>query len=190
MGHTLRLKTPAGNLKVCDARGMSNPIIHPTTGRRKAGPATGNFGFTGDPDSRYSDPTRVTLSPEGALLARTGCVAVHLSPAAWAALAGKVKDAFNAQLKKGGQPAGRWRIQGETLLSEYLGKELFVLAWALEDAPEHSHATIVSAWLRLDPVERVWLFNQTARIPSGRGRGWRGALQLALSSAPPGEITC
>ena len=51
----------------------------------------------------------------------------------WNAIADDVRVEFNRRLKKEGLPAGRWKTGGNPL-ARLLGKELTLLAWAVEDA--------------------------------------------------------
>jgi hypothetical protein len=69
-----------------------------------------------------------------------------------------------------------------------LGKELTVLAWAIEDAGPSTVSTAIANWQGLAPKERWWLYTMTAAATgnylAGRGRGWRKALRYALTENP------
>lgn len=104
---------------------------------------------------------------------------------------------FNTRLKKEGKRPGRWKA-GYNTLSRSLGKELTLLAWAIEDADPALVPTAVANWQGLTPEERWWLCTMTAAATgnyvSGRGRGWRKAVRFALTenpvtARPPGEPT-
>lgn len=110
-----------------------------------------------------------------------------LPRAKWNAIADEVRVEFNRRLKKEGLPAGRWKTGGNPL-ARLLGKELTLLAWAIEDADPTLVPTAVRNWLGLAPEERWWLFTMTAAATGhavhGRGRGWRKAVRYALSENP------
>ena len=105
----------------------------------------------------------------------------------WNAIADEVRVEFNRRLKKEGLPAGRWKTGGNPL-ARLLGKELTLLAWAVEDADPTLVPAAVRNWLGLAPEERWWLFTMTAAATGhavhGRGRGWRKAVRYALSENP------
>ncbi len=105
----------------------------------------------------------------------------------WNEIADEVRVEFNRRLKKEGLPAGRWKTGGNPL-ARLLGKELTLLAWAVEDADPALVPAAVRNWLGLAPEERWWLFTMTAAATGhavhGRGRGWRKAVRYALSENP------
>src|SRR3546814_7806570 len=76
---------------------------------------------------------------------------------------------------------------GDNLVNRMLGKELVVLAWAIEGADDKVLGRAVRNWMGLKPPERWWLFTMTAAA-SGRAedgqRGWRMALFYALTANP------
>src|SRR3546814_10989873 len=82
--------------------------------------------------------------------------------------------------------SSRWSV-GENLVNRMLGKELVVLAWAIEGADDKVLGRAVRNWIGLKPPERWWLFTMTAAA-SGRAedgqRGWRMALFYALTENP------
>src|SRR3546814_6817574 len=82
--------------------------------------------------------------------------------------------------------SSRWSV-GENLVNRMLGKELVVLAWAIEGADDKVLGRAVRKWIGLKPPERWWLFTMTAAA-SGRAedgqRGWRMALFYALTDNP------
>ena len=98
---------------------------------------------------------------------------------------------FNRRLKKDGLPSGRWKT-GVNPLSRLLGKELVILAWAIEDADPALIANALKNWLGLVPEERWWLFTMTnaatGHAVHGRGKGWRKALRFALTENPLTDV--
>lgn len=100
----------------------------------------------------------------------------------WTAIRSEVQRAFNARLKAHGLRTCAWKV-GENPVDRLLGKELCVLAWAVEDLELDKIAVAVRNWVALRPEERWWLFGMTA-IATGTvkdaGRGWRLALRHAL----------
>lgn len=114
-------------------------------------------------------------------------VRVALAHTKWNAIADDVRIEFNRRLKKDGLPVGRWRT-GSNAVARLLGKELTLLAWAIEDADPTLVPTAIKNWLGLAPEERWWLFTMTAAATGhalyGRNRGWRKAVRFALTENP------
>ncbi|MCK6571621.1 DUF3780 domain-containing protein [Myxococcota bacterium] len=103
----------------------------------------------------------------------------------WSSLADAARRDFNERLKARRVSTGRWRV-GCTLLDRLLGRELCVLVWAAEGAPLERLPVVCARWGALRPEERWWLFAATAAEagrPEDTHRGWRRALNLALSDA-------
>jgi hypothetical protein len=69
-----------------------------------------------------------------------------------------------------------------------LGKELVLLAWAIEDADPGLIPAAIANWQGLEPEERWWLYTQTAAATghglNDRGKGWRKAVRYALTENP------
>jgi hypothetical protein len=125
-----------------------------------------DFGYLGGDNGIPHDEPRAIVSRE-----------------AWTVLSDAARRDFNERLKANKQSTGRWKA-GRTLLEKLLGKELCVLAWAAEGATADQLPVICSRWAALRPEERWWLFSMTAAeagLPGDGERGWRRALQLALS---------
>ena len=114
-------------------------------------------------------------------------VRVLLAHAKWDAIADDARVEFNRRLKKQGQPISRWK-RGDNPLMRLLGKELTLLAWAIEDADPALIPTAIKNWLGLAPEERWWLFTMTNAATGhalhGRDRGWRKAVRYALTENP------
>jgi hypothetical protein len=108
---------------------------------------------------------------------------VILKRSVWSAIAGISSREFNGRLKAANVLTGRWHT-GSNLVDRLLGKELCVLAWAVETATDEQIPVICSKWAALRPEERWWLFTMTvaeAGLPEDSQRGWRRALFHALS---------
>ena len=105
----------------------------------------------------------------------------------WNAIADVVRAEFNVRLKKEGKSSGRWKT-GANMLNRILGKELTLLAWAIEDADPALTPTAIANWQGLTPEERWWLYTMTAAATgnyvTGRNRGWRKAVRYALTENP------
>lgn len=110
----------------------------------------------------------------------------ELPRSTWTALAEEVRAEFNQRLKEKHLAPGRWRI-GENKVERLLGKELLVLAWAVEQASCAVVPQALRNWQGLKPEERWWLCTMTAAA-TGRlndsGRGWRKALYHILVENP------
>ncbi len=108
----------------------------------------------------------------------------------WTAIRSEAQRAFNARLKAHGLKTSAWKV-GENPVDRLLGKELCVLAWAVEDMEMEKIPVAVRNWLALRPEERWWLFGMTAmttgRVTDG-GKGWRLALRHALGDVAQGDL--
>ena len=108
----------------------------------------------------------------------------------WTAIRSEVQRAFNARLKAHGLRTSAWKV-GENPVDRLLGKEICVLAWAVEDLEIEKIPVAVRNWLALRPEERWWLFGMTAMatgtVKDG-GRGWRLALRHALGDVAQSDV--
>jgi len=158
------------------------------------------FGF-GCPDT--TDPHRFEVDiPAG----RTGTVSIeehygikagidglpqvaercHLPRPIWSMIAEDVKRDFNERLRAKKLSASRWTV-GVNKVERLLGKELLVLAWAVEKASPEAVPNAIRNWIGLRPEERWWLFTITAAatgFPEHADLGWRKALRFALTENP------
>ena len=104
----------------------------------------------------------------------------------WERIADRVSDEFNRRLRVAGIRAGRWK-RGETLLAAHFGKELTLLAWAVEGADPTVIPAMLGNWSGLAPEERWWLYttiNATFVRPDDQPRGWRKAIKIAFAENP------
>jgi hypothetical protein len=127
-------------------------------------------------------------SGEASLSARgDGQIRVFLPRPKWDAIAGEVRAQFNQRLKRQGHKPGSWQT-GPNLLRRDLGKELVLLAWAIEEADPALISAAVANWNGLEPEERWWLYTMTAastgHATNDRGTGWRKAVRYALTENP------
>lgn len=117
-------------------------------------------------------------------------VRIILERPRWTAIRGEVQRAFNARLKERNLKTSTWKV-GSNVVDRLLGKELCVLAWAVEGM-EYDHIPIaVRNWLALRPEERWWLFGMTAMTTGGindGNKGWRLALRHALGDVAQHEL--
>ncbi len=107
---------------------------------------------------------------------------VVLDRSCWTAIRAEVQRAFNARLKSYDLKPSSWKV-GENVVDRLLGKELCVLAWAIEGMEAENISVAVRNWLALRPEERWWLFGMTAMSTGhkdDRDVGWRIALRHAL----------
>jgi len=169
----------------------ANPIVHPTLG----------FGVpaTSDPHHfiveipRNNTGTVSIIENLGlqshdqtqSLIAR-----VILERPRWTAIRSEVQRAFNVRLKERNLKTSAWKV-GANPVDRLLGKELCLLAWAIEGM-EFDHIPIaLRNWLALRPEERWWLFGMTAVTSGGvndGGKGWRLALRHALGDIAQSEL--
>ena len=108
----------------------------------------------------------------------------------WEAIAEAIKSEFNERLKSLGLAVGRWGKR-QTPVSRLLGKEMILLAWAIEDADPALIPIAIANWRGLAPEERWWLFTMTNAATGhalhGKGRGWRKAVRFALTENPAAD---
>ena len=108
----------------------------------------------------------------------------------WTAIRSEVQRAFNVRLKERNLKTSAWKV-GANPVDRLLGKELCVLAWAIEGMDFDHIPIAVRNWLALRPEERWWLFGMTAITTGGvndGGKGWRLALRHALGDVAQSEL--
>lgn len=90
----------------------------------------------------------------------------------------------------GSKKSKSWQ-KGINRIHRLFGKEMTVLAWAVEEAEPGRIGQAVENWLGLRPEERWWLYTVTNAATGhptlGRGKGWRKALRFALTENPVPE---
>jgi len=113
---------------------------------------------------------------------------VSFARAKWDAIADAVTAEFNQRLKDLDLRKGKWKDPGLTPVSRLFGKELILLAWAIEDADPGRIPAAITNWLGLTPEERWWLFTMTnaatGQALRGKNIGWRKAVRFALTENP------
>ena len=116
-----------------------------------------------------------------------GQLKVILSRSKWNDIAEALRVEFNKRLLSFGASAGKWKT-GVVPVSRLLGKELVLLAWAIQDADPATIPTAIRNWLGLAQEERWWLYSMTnaatGHAESGRNKGWRKAVRYALTENP------
>ncbi|MGM1051818.1 MAG: anti-phage-associated DUF3780 domain-containing protein [Pseudomonadota bacterium] len=108
----------------------------------------------------------------------------------WMAIRQDVQRTFNNRLKEHKLATSRWKV-GENPVDRLLGKELCVLAWAVEQMDEDKIPVAVRNWIALRPEERWWLFSMTAMSTGGvhdGDKGWRVALRYALGDVAQHQL--
>ncbi|MFO7295463.1 MAG: DUF3780 domain-containing protein [Caldicoprobacter sp.] len=113
---------------------------------------------------------------------------VEISKYKWKQIEDTLKNEFNARLKKEKLPAGKWHT-GQVPVQRLFGKEMVLLAWAIEDCDPSVIPVAIKNWLGLSPEERWWLFTMTNAATGGLydKRGWRKAIRYALTENPVEE---
>lgn len=105
----------------------------------------------------------------------------------WSEIADVTRAEFNQRLRKKGIKTGQWKV-GDNPIERLFGKELVLLAWAIEDADSSLIRVGIKNWLGLAPEERWWLFTMTnaatGHATAGRNKGWRKAIRYALTENP------
>ena len=113
----------------------------------------------------------------------------RLTRPTWSVIADELKREFNERLKAHKLTTSRWSV-GDNAVERLLGKELLVLAWAVESAEADTIPNAVRNWIGLKPEERWWLYAMTAAATGhveNSEIGWRKALRFALTENPSTE---
>ena len=118
-------------------------------------------------------------------------VRVRLARTKWNEIAPPFSEEATRRLKRPGLATPKQPTKGDMPMHPSLGKELCVLCWAIEDAEHDVIPAAVQNWEGLAPEERWWLYTMTAAATGqaqDAGRGWRKALQYALTDNPISSI--
>ena len=106
----------------------------------------------------------------------------------WDEIADETRAEFNRRLRAQGMKTSKWKKKGQIHLERTLGKELVLLAWAIEECDPVLISTAVRNWLGLAPEERWWLYTMTnastGHALNDRNKGWRKAIRFALTENP------
>jgi hypothetical protein len=114
----------------------------------------------------------------------------YLERSKWTMISEEVKREFNERLRSKKMATSRWTT-GLNKVERLLGKELLVLAWAVESANPETVPNAIRNWIGLRPEERWWLYTVTAAATGGAEHsdvGWRKALRFALTENPLAEV--
>jgi hypothetical protein len=185
-------------------REAASDTVRKATGTRKTGedyahPTLG-FGVPASSDPHHfkviiprASSGKVQISEYLGLQAQSNEYAVIdrvlLERPRWTAIRSEVQRAFNARLKEHKLKTSTWKV-GENRVDRLLGKELCVLAWAVESMALEKIPVAVRNWLALRPEERWWLFGMAAMSTGGiadGNKGWRLALRHALGDVAQSE---
>jgi hypothetical protein len=104
----------------------------------------------------------------------------------WLKIVDALEEEHNKRLRAAGMKAASFKA-GETPVARLLGKELVLLAWAIEDADASLAPAAIENWRGLSPEERWWLYTMTAAQTGHHGKrntGWRKAVRYALTENP------
>jgi hypothetical protein len=124
--------------------------------------------------------------------AKRPIVKAYLDRYRWGRIAEVVRGQFNKKIRSDGHRSVSWKTDQPNILPPHFGKELTLLAWAVEDMEESLIPNIIANWTGLEPEERWWLYttvNATfTRAEVGKDRGWRKAIKIAFSENPVPEM--
>ena len=113
-----------------------------------------------------------------------------LSRGDWNTIQGALAREFNERLDARELPRSRW-LPGTNHVERLLGKELVILAWAIEQGLDiGAPCRAIERWRKLTPEARWWLATMTCGATGSaeqRGIGWRAALRMAFTDPYPGE---
>lgn len=112
-------------------------------------------------------------------------VKATISRTHWEAIRQAVQAEFNRRLKRDGLGNGRWN-KVTTSLAPYFGKELTLLAWAIEDHDPIQINRILANWSGLAPEERWWFYTtiDASNRAHDAATGWLAGFRLAMLDDP------
>jgi len=148
--------------------------------------------FTVDIPAARTDPVVITEDfglKGGAGVVPDSIVRCRVPRAAWRAVAEEAKRVLNERLKEKKIATSRWN-SGVNKVERLLGRELCVLAWAVEAAQKDLVPAAVRNWVALRPDERWWLFSMAATTTGDADDvdvGWRKAIRIAMTENPTGD---
>ena len=123
-----------------------------------------------------------------------GTVRIAIPWFVWECIAQPIAAVLNERLVRYGDRPGRFRGRGVTPLEWHAGKELMVLAWALEHVTSPAQIADVERalgnWQGMAPEVRWFYYTETNAASGGpewKGRGWRAALYHILIQNPIGR---
>ena len=87
----------------------------------------------------------------------------RLNQDAWNGIRKELERVLNDRLKEKKLTTSRWK-SGKNQVERLLGRELCVLAWAIEAAPKETIPNAIRNWSGLKPEERWWLFAMAASM--------------------------
>ena len=117
--------------------------------------------------------------------ARFDRLKVEMPVIKWKMIQDALQKEFNQRLKKLGYKVSKFK-QGSNVVQRLLGKEMVLLAWAIEDSDPQVIPDAIKNWLGLKPEERWWLYTMT-NASTGEAHtkyGWRKAIRFALCENP------
>jgi hypothetical protein len=104
----------------------------------------------------------------------------------WLKIVDALEEEFNQRLRASRMRAAQFKA-GDNPLARLFGKELLLLAWAIEDADPSLIPNAIQNWRGLVPEERWWLYTMTAAQTAHYAKhnvGWRRAVRFALTENP------
>jgi hypothetical protein len=104
----------------------------------------------------------------------------------WLKIVDALEEEFNRRLRAAHMKATHFKA-GDNPVARLLGKELVLLAWAIEDADPSLAPNAIQNWRGLAPEERWWLYTMTAAQTAHHTKhnvGWRKAVRYALTENP------
>lgn len=113
----------------------------------------------------------------------------RLPRTAWSGIREEIKRVLNDRLREKKFKSSRWSA-GDNKVERLLGRELCLLAWAVEKARPEDYSVACASWAGLAPEERWWLFRMcdaSGGTADDVDVGWRKAVRIGLTEvAAPG----
>lgn len=141
--------------------------------------------FISEHDTYFENPQRQEI--EYNLLESDPHLKVVLSLSKWKKIEEALLQDFNQRLKRLGMKPVIFQT-GKNIISRLFGKELVLLAWAIEEADPGTIGHAIDNWRGLKPEERWWMYTMTnaatGQAIKNRNMGWRKAVRFALTENP------
>jgi hypothetical protein len=141
--------------------------------------------YISEHDLYYENPERQEI--EYKLLDSDPRLKVILSLSKWKKIQEAIVQDFNLRLKRLGMKPVQFQA-GYNVISRLFGKELVLLAWAIEEADPGAIDHAIENWRGLKPEERWWMYTMTnaatGQAVKNRNMGWRKAVRFALTENP------
>jgi hypothetical protein len=126
-------------------------------------------------------------APDGPAQRSASRAKAELNAHRWRLVQSTVANDFNQRLQGSRLKTGKW-LKTATPLAPHFGKELILLAWAIDDQDPTVIPRMLANWRGLAPEERWWFYTtinaSTRARTSDQSYGWKAAIKIAFLEDP------